>query len=349
MSDGKFTAEQLAKKEDRENEKLKAKAYEDAQRIKSLEAQLEQAKEDKRKPGLNVVTEDGEYRRKKRVNSMGISDKMMPPLTKGRTAIYKIIGRDEINPATGLPAEITPTLIPGIYTLYDRFDPDPGKRNKVLQNIVRQGRKIVGGVSTLEDEVEDIVFERGFLQVSVEKEWNLHVFMELHPMNKSNKFRPSNAVAVFERVDVLTTSKASQSVARDLMLDAGNAVRKMEKDEVRAFAAQVVPPIVMSGGRPNSEIKDDLQAWAMANPMAFFKMNKNAEAAIQMNIYDAQNFGLIEYRPDTKSYILTDTEEVLHTHTAAEEPMKSFVKALGKTENKEKYDALLESMGYWKD
>jgi hypothetical protein len=78
-------------------------------------------------------------------------------------------------------------------------------------------------------------------------------------------------------------------------------------------------------------------------------MNKNNEYAIQLNLYDAINFGLIEYQPDVKSYILSTTEETLYTHTASEDPLPAFIKFLSKDkeESHSKYKIIMDQLGYW--
>jgi hypothetical protein len=342
------TPEQIKKQEDRElreNERLKAKAYEQEQQIKALQKQLEKAQEEKRVPGVQVVLPDGTYKKRKRTNSTGLSDILLPPYTKGVTAVYKMITIDEINPATGLKVEPVDTCLPGIYTVFDKGEEDPAKKNKVMQNIKHQERYVEDGQSKLRDVVEDIIFYRGFLTVNVETQYNLYVFMERHPMNKSNKMRPRNYVAAFERMDIQTKSKTFLGAQLDLAVDAALAIRDMKKDEIIGYAQQA--KLVTSGGRPLHEIRTDLTQWAMNNTIEFYKMGKNMEASVQLNILDAINFGLVEYRNDLKSYLLTETEEVMFTHTAGEEPMKAFVKAMCKEENAAYYKAITYRLNYW--
>ncbi len=334
-------------KEDRENERLKAKLYEQEQENLRMKKQLEEALAEKRKPGITSVDEDGKTERKKRPNSWGLTDFVLPPYTKKRVAIYKICDGDEgINPATGLPVEAFDVLVTGRYTFYDKFEKDPLKRDKVIQNVIGTKRVIVDGRPTLEENIDDVLFTKGWLQVSVEEDYPLYVFLELHPHNKSNKFRPNNAPKVFERMDINSHSRASQGVALDLTLDAGNSVKKMNKEEVLQYASQV-PSINFSAGRPIHEMRTDLQRWAMANPIEFFKLNKNEKAGVQITVLDALAFGIIEYRADVKSYINLETDEKMGTHTASEEPMERLVKFLASEEGKETYLNLQERMNYW--
>ncbi len=186
--------------------------------IKRLEAQLEAAKTEKRKPGLTVVGHDNETERKKRPNSFGLSDLVMPPYTKGRVAIYKICAIEEINPATGLKVDPMDVMVPGRYTFYDKFERDPARRKKVLQNIVGEERYNEDGKEKIRDVVDDILFTKGYLHVPVESEYTLYLFMELHSNNKHNRHRLKNYPVLFERIDIQLTSKVSQAATRQMAI-----------------------------------------------------------------------------------------------------------------------------------
>lgn len=341
-------AKKQQERELRENERLKAKAYEDEQRIKRLEAQLAEALEPKRKPGIQVVEADGEYKKKKRINSSPLSDMMLPPYTKNQVAIYRIIGTDEINPATGLKVDPVDTLIPGRYTILDPFEPDPLKKDKVMANVIGTETYIENGQSKTRQVIEDPVFIRGWLQVPVKDKYGLYIFMERHFMNKSNKFRPSNAPAVFERVDINQHSPAAQAASLDLSIDAGIAVRQLNKDQVLSCAMTANPPI-NTVKRRIDEVRADLTKYAMNNPIQFFKMNKNAAAAVKINVFDALAFGLVDYRPEIRQYVLSETDEEIFTHSVQEEPQEALIKFLAKPENAEKYQAIVDRLNHWEN
>lgn len=343
-------AQKQAQKEEQSIERLQAKLYQQNLENERLKKDLEAALEEKRKPGITQVNEEGEQLRKKRPNTnrWGLTSLVLPPYTKGRVAIYKACDGDEgKNPATGLPVEPVDCLIPGQYTFFDRFETDPFKKDKVIQNITGSSTVIEDGKPVVRENMEDVILERGYKWVDVASDYPLYVFMELHPNNKSNKFRPSNAPKIFERVDINTKGLASQSASVDLALDAGNAVRDMKKDEVIAYAAET-GCISTSVGRMPGEIKHDLKVWAMANPTLFFRMNKDAKATIQMVVLDAIQFGLIGYRKDKFSYVNLETDEIISTHTASEDPMDQLVKFLAKEgKGKEWYAHIQERLNYW--
>ena len=300
-----------------------------------------------RPPGITEVDEEGKYKRRKRENSFGITDLMMPPYTKKVVAIYRILNQDVVNDATGLKPEPVDVMIPGRYTLFDRFELNPLNKRKVIRNVTGTERYIEGGEEKVREKVDDIVFQGGYLQVSVEAEYPLYVLMELHPMNKSNKWKPRNSPVVFERVDVRTKSSATRAEELNLSVDAANAVRNMSKDEL--YAAAIPALVDTTKGRHLNDIKADLMRWAMANPIEFYKLNKNHAAAVKINVIEAMNLGLIDYRPDKKRYVLSTTEEPIHSHTAGEDAMESLVKFLAKKENEKMYEKLMKQLNFWSD
>jgi hypothetical protein len=327
-------------------ERLKAKQYDSDRRIKQLEEQLEAAKEEKRKPGISVINAEGDREKKKRINSSGLSDKVLPPYTKNQIATYRIISADEINPATGQRVMPVDVSIPGEYLFHDLFDMDVLKRDKIRRNVIGTKTVIVDGKPQVQEQVEDVEFNRGWLHVPCATKYALYVFIELHPLYKGNRFRPNNAPVVFERTDLRYNSPAAKAAALELSLDAGQIVRGMRKDEVMNYALGSNPPIP-TAGREVHEIRTDLLTRVIANPIPFFKQNKNEKAGILINVSDAIAFGLVEYQQDRKSFVLVDTDEVLFTHTVTEEPTSAFVKHLSKDGNAPYYDAILDRLNYW--
>lgn len=332
---------------DREIERLRAQLFK-MQKEQEWKDKKEERQADKgiRKPGISVVDEEGDYTKKKRPNSLGLSDLMMPPYTKKQIAIYKIIGSGQVNPATGEPAHLVDVLIPGRYTLFDRFELDPLKKDKIIQNITGTERYTEDGKQKVRDVVDDIVFANGYLAVPVESKFQLYVFMELHPNNRTNKWRPSNNTPVlFERVDIMHRSPAAKSAEQDLGIDAAIIIRDMSKEDLYKYA--IPANVSVEKGRMLSDIRSDLTTFAMKDPIAFFKLKKDSKAGVKIIILDAINLGLLEYRPDKKSFYLSTTEEIFHTHTVGEEHMESLIKTMAKPENAEAFKVLTDQINFW--
>lgn len=343
----KTQEEKDQEREVRESEKLKTKLWDKDQEIKRLTYLLDKAQEEKKKPGIQVIEEDGTMNtKKKRVNSSGLSDQILPPYMKNQVAIYRIIGTEEINPATGLKVDPVDTLVPGRYTLYDKFEKDPLKKDKVMKNLNGTEQYVENGKVHTREVIEDVIFTRGWLQVPVESKYNLYVFMELHPMNKNNRFRPSNSVVAFERVDLQHKSPVVINMTADLALDAGIKVRSMTKEEVLSYCVTAIPPIRTAGRRPD-EYRADLIRYAMNNPVVFFKQNRDMKAAIAITVADALSFGIITYMPQQKTYINSETDETIFTHSIQEDPTDSLIKFLAKEEQREVYQNLVDRLNYW--
>lgn len=342
----KTSEEKQDEAERRESDKLKTKLYEEQQENKRLQYLLNKAQEEKKKPGIQVIESDGEIKKRKRVNTSGLSDLILPPYMKNQVAIYRIIGTEEINPATGLKVDPVDTLIPGRYILHDRFEPDPLKKDKVMQHVTGTETYIDNGQSKTRQLIEGIVFVRGWVQVPVESKYSLYIFMELHPMNKNNRFRPSNSVVAFERVDIQHKSPVVMNMTADLALDAGMAVRKMTKEEVISYCVAAVPQISTANRRPD-EYRADLTRYAMNNPVAFFQQNRDIRAAIAITVADALSFGIITYMPQQKTYVNSETDEVIFTHSIQEDPIDALIKFLTKEEQQEVYQNLIERLNYW--
>lgn len=345
----KKSEKQVKKDEEKleiQNERLKARLYDLEFKNKKLEENLQEAKAEKRKPGIQRIDEEGTFKKNKWVNSSGLSDLVLPPYTKNQIATYRILGSDQINPATGLAVMPVDTLIPGEYLFHDIFDKDVLKRDKIRRNVVGTKTEMIDGKPRVIEKVEDIVFNRGWLHVPCASKYPLYVFMELHSMYSGNRWRPNNYPAVYERTDLKYHSPAAKAASLELSLDAGTAVRNMKKDDIIAYALSSKPPIP-TVGREIHEIRTDLITRVMANPIPFFKQNKDEKAGILINVSDAIAFGLVEYQPDRKSFVLTEGDEILFTHTVQEEPTNAFVKFLSKDGNQEYYEAILNRLNYY--
>lgn len=342
----KDIAAQLRIKE-AENERLKAELF-DFKRQKEKDDNIAKYRKEEgvRKPGISVVDEEGHTITKKKPNSLGISDLMMPPYTKKQIAIYRVVGHDTINPATNEPALPVDVSIPGRYTLFDRFESDPLKKNKIIANITGSERYNEDGKEKVRDVIEDVLLANGYLAVAVEQQFQLYVFMELHPNNKNNKWRPrNNTPVIFERVDIQHKSDAAKAAETDLGVDAALIIREMTKEDLYRYAAPA--GITTGNNRFISEIRADLTRWAMKDPIAFFKLKKDNKSAIRIMLLDAINLGLLEYRSDKKSYYLSTTEDIFHTHTVGEESMESMIKAMLKEENAGRLKVLTDQINFW--
>lgn len=302
------------------------------------------------RPTVKVVREDGTSPRRRRAVSLGLSDLILPPFTKATVARYRMINKGRIDPSTKMEPVESGATFPGTYTFHDKFEPDPVRRNKLMKNLGRE--EVVFNNETQREErkytINWIEFNNGIKEVNIEKDYREYVFMELHPLNASNKYRDIGNMAEFERVDIKTNiSPAFQTAMMDLAMDAEMAVVKEIKDQhlIIGYAVQFGLPI---DGRQPGEIKQDLRIAARNDPRRFFSFFKDIGPAIKLNIHDGLGKGIITYDTSKNRFEFTETGEVLHTVPIGTDPVNDFVDAIKNEEEKMAlYDEMLEMLNYW--
>lgn len=302
------------------------------------------------RPTAKVVREDGSTPRRRRAVSLGLSDLIIPPFTKARIAQYRMINDDRIDPSTGKKPEAPDSIIPGTYVLYDKFEADPLRRNKLMKNLGRE--EIIFNNDTQKEErkynINDIEFLMGMKNVDIEKNYREYVFMELHPLNRSNRHRNLDNAPLFERVDIAQSeTPAFKAAMLDLANDAENAVIKEVKDQHLIIGYAVQMGISVDGKQPG-EIKNDLRVAARNNPKKFFSCFKDLTPAIKINIHDGLGKGIIEYNADKRRFEFTETGQVIHVVLMGEDPVNDFAAAIQKQpELMDVYQEMVDMLNYW--
>lgn len=302
------------------------------------------------RPTAKVVREDGSTPRRRRAVSLGLSDLILPPFTKGVIARYRLINRGRIDPSTKEEPVANDAFFPGTYVLFDKFEADPLRRQKLMKNLGRED--IVLNQETQKEErrytIDPIEFINGVLDVNIEKNYRLYVFMELHPMNKSNKFRDNSNTVEFERIDIkMNVSQDYITAMADLALDAEQAVIK-EITSTELIIGYAVNFSIDVYDRKPGEIKHDLRVAVRKDPKKFFSMAKNMAPAIKLNIHDGLGKGIISYEPSKHRFEFTETGEIMHVVPVGEEPVKDFTSAiLNDPEKMEVYEEMMNMLNYW--
>lgn len=309
----------------------------------------------KKKPGALMIDQFGNEEKKRRAIDIGVSDMVLPPITRKTIATYRILGTDQINVSTGQPVDPIDVLIPGTYMFYDPGQKDLTRRNVLMKNTSRPEIKTdkLSGKQIIDDDMIDyILFVKGVIRVDVEKQYRLYVFLELYPLNKSNPRRNISLNPLFERVDLnMSRSIAFKHAEQDLAYEAESEVMKMQdKDSIVAYATSAGVPTMENGKpRPISVMKMDLRVFARSNPKGFFSLGSNLKSAIKMNVLDALAWGLIETDPSRKAFVNSVTDEKsLHVWGVQEDPTDSYVNFLASPEGQEQYEALKNMVEYWK-
>ena len=335
-------------------ETLDQKTQEELDKIAdSKKVQTKGEDKNPRRRGAILVNIFGEKEKKRRAIDLGLSDLILPPITRKTVATYRTVNSNPINPATKKEAEPKTIILPGTYKLYDWGESDFTKRWKIMKNTREAGDIVIDPISkkqVIEEVIEPVALLNGIKKVDVERYYREYVFMELHPLNGSYKRRDNSLMVKFVRTDLQTNkSVAFRQAEMDLALQAEMDIIKMDKDEVIGYATSANIP-TYEGNKPRmiADVKSDLRVFARKDPRKFYSMANNFEAAVKMNILDILSLGLIEYESDKKRYVVPYTDEPIHVHPVSEDPVESLVKELSDPKNIELYQAIINLREYWK-
>jgi hypothetical protein len=302
-------------------------------------------------PNVIIREENSKSRRYKRAVALGLSELILPPITRNRIAVYQYTGGkpdNYIDPSTKQKPEPKDASLPGTYILYDKFEPDLVKKNKLMRNLGRpQIEKDERGKDKIVDTIVDLEFVAGFLRIDCIKEYRKYVFTELHPLNGSNRHRENGNEVKFKRVDIKNNKDDAFLIAeRELAYDAEGVIRKMvKKDEIVTIAVAMG---VYQEGLDVSSLRDSTIIAARKNPKRFFSLRKDVRPAIRLNVIDGLGLGLIEYTPDFKTFIDAEDGKKIHTHLTQDDPIDSIVNFFA-TEGAHHYEKLKATIEYWED
>lgn len=298
------------------------------------------------KKNVRVMT-DGQIQRRKRAIQIGLSEKILPPYTPGVLATYQIINTKRIDPATNQEPDPKDVTMPGTYMLFDKWEPDPLRKKKMMRNLGRpEMSRDKDGNEIIVDTIKEIEFVAGILRVPVSENYRLFVFMELHPLNKSNRNRSNNNAAYFERTD-LKYNKSPQYLAAemDLAREAEAIVMKVkDKNEIigMAVSAQVYKPDL-----DLISLKTELRRFALKDPKAVFRMVTDSKPGIKLDMLDAIHQGFIFNDVQTNTFYLADTNEKICTYLIDSDPIEELVNFIVKKENAPMRENILEQVHYW--
>jgi hypothetical protein len=288
-------------------------------------------------PPLKI--EKPRFRRKKRAYSetFGVSVKMMPKRTSKPLAIYRLLEMGEIDPLTNQEVIAPPTILPSTYTLFDKFEENPNRRHKVMKRTTGIRHILNPKTNTLEahEDIDDVEFSGGYLTVNVATQFNLYVFMELHPANDSNRFRldyPNVGPAVFKRIDTDYKSNNERVVESDLAIDAVLMIRKMSFDQIKEHSVAMGLPTT---NRTADDIRWNLRNHAQNNPRKFFAKHPDREAKGRVLVLDALSMGLLEYDGTNRKFRLVDEEEPFFQVAINADPEKDLISFLLSEEGKD--------------
>lgn len=310
----------------------------------------------KRVPGQKIIDRFGNKEKPRVMNVFGISDMCLPPLTRNVVATYRLIGAGEIDRSSKLPREPVDALFPGSYMFYDMGETNLMEKNKWITLFKRPDfkiNKVTQKRELVQDDIKELEFTQDYMRLNPIAQYQEYIFMELHPWNKNNKFRPKGISPVFERIDLIaqgSKSEAFQKAAQELSLDAQLAVREI-KDRDRLVGMATVAGVSTfdhNGGlRDLGMIKMDLMKFAGADPRRFFSLSSDTRAAVRLTVLDAIHWGLLIPDYDKKRFIIEVSNEYIYTWQVQEDPVEALVEFLASPDGKDAYNAIENMVNWW--
>lgn len=269
-----------------------------------------------------------------------VSRKTLSKLKRNDTVTYRIIGLGQINPATSEPVIPADEIFSGDYTFHDINESDEFSRDKLVKNIVSHRMVEDGkGGQYRQDKTADVIFQLGFITVVPAKQQGLFVYLELHPNNASNKWRPAGAVAVFERVQEAPTTR-ELLLGEELIEQAVALARRMSLADKR---------IVLGPGadkKDSDAILYDVLQLAKSAPREFIENAPDEKAKVKLNVTDALVSNVLIHDEDSRKFILAGKKkEAIFTYQpGTPEPTRSLVDFLSEAEHVAQYNALVSAM-----
>jgi len=306
-------------------------------------------------PKEKLAFKKREFKRDKLDTSgLGLSDELLPPLTRRRLAIYQLLSADvkfdhrviegpnRIEPA---PSELHP-----IYEIYDPGEPVLAKRRKkmIYSNDIAVHEYYNTNALTVDTSVNKNIqmpeFVHGLVHIDVIKNYPKFVWWELHPGNINNKHRPSDATPKFKRIDIEFQSPHVQLMKRDLAMDAERHVIGLKLDQLINLAAAFGIP---STTKP-SDMRLEMRRRAADNPKEVLFKSPDNTATAMMNVMTALDLGIIDFDPDSQNYYLSsDDKTPLWTCLVDQSPLEDFAKFLISPEGQDAKTEIESLLSFW--
>jgi hypothetical protein len=307
------------------------------------------------RPTVSVLK--GRFGKFKLPASLTLSTMMLPPLTRRRSAIYQQLEfgvRKDGRIIDGSQFIDSPPLqLHPIYTVYDEFETDLARKNKVMvySDEIRLHEYINPITSNKETGTQPKIgmpeFVNGQVMVDCEAEYPKYVWWELHPRNESNKHRDKRLKPLFKRVDTEYKSPHVQLIEMDLQLQAENYVIKLDTLSLQALAAAFGMPASTSASDMRVNLRTKVRGSTDGAKEVLFK-SPDKKAATMINIISALDLGIIDYDPSTTEYMFQHEKESFFVVPLEQTPIEGLVMFLSSPEGQEYKQQIEEMLGYWR-
>lgn len=296
--------------------------------------------------------------REKLVSSIGISKKYCPPITRRRMVKYQLVGKGTQvdNRLQGLDRTIESPYF-GFsphYTFRDMMENDLSKREKTMtywaggtETVWVDDPVSKKKVRHLEPKVGTPEMIFGEVTVNTLEDYNRYVWWELHPQNKSNKWRTHGALAVFERVDSDYRSPHLANIRLDMLITAEQYLIKLKPDQRINLASALTNPTVATDINPQ-ELLLTLRMRARTNPEEILFTKPDEIGSVKIAAIHALDMGILEFEADRESYYYSDDESPMVVVPVGNDPFNTLVNFLHDDPEGQKYfDRIKSDLDFW--
>jgi hypothetical protein len=202
------------------------------------------------------------------------------------------------------------TLTPKSFFIVDPFEKRPNKQ--ASKNVVLIDNTEIVGENIKVSKVRSIKVKQAdkgvlTLRISNLEEFEMAMYLQLHPANGKGEFKAQNRRSVFEVIDEKGEAQ-SRNKARSNRVKALVAVEKMSVTELREFA------LAMAWEETDVDIiRDQAQAIAEGSPEVLLNLldENNKTIEYKATIQKAVDKNIIYFDNANYSYMYTDTRQVL--------------------------------------
>lgn len=289
--------------------------------------------------------------------SLGISKKYAPPLTRKRSAIYQLVNFKGTvdNRLTDKDKYVDPPywgLVPS-YTFVDYEESDLTRREKTMTYYEGGAEVVYIDDPVTKKKVPQSIPKigtpeliQGQAVVSIYGAYGRYAWWELHPQNASNKWRNKSMSPIFERIDTKYESPHVANIKQDLKVDATKYVLDMKPNELMNLAAALTNPTVNTNVNPE-ELKLALRMRAWDRPDEILYTAPNNQGASKVAIIHALDLGILTFVPEHESYYYGQDEIPLYTVPTGNSPFESLVKFLSGEKASAELEQIKNDLAFW--
>lgn len=273
--------------------------------------------------------------KKKISNPFNISDGSMPKLSRRtKRVMYVAINNQRKSPIIEKNPPPPPNLyLPSTYTFYDPNEEDEYNKHKLIKNVtsVEYVRNKEGEMENKE-EVGPVEMPFGILDIDLERQKNLFVYMELYPANGSSRFRDKSKAILFERVDITPSSIRDRHDEQLLHFEATRICLGLNKEKLEKYYASAKDPYGRPAfnpiGKSIDQMKHDLFDYAWKHPRLFIEMTPDVAAISKMYIMDGLRKGVLEFNSDKNIWKIYGRANPIRQSAPDKDPMEDMVEYL---------------------